>query len=32
MKPPKFAVIIEVEDIYTLRSGPTAGTKLGAAA
>ncbi|GLK44391.1 hypothetical protein GCM10017612_23110 [Novosphingobium resinovorum] len=28
MKTPKFAVLIHIEDIYTLRSGPTAGTKL----
>lgn len=28
MKPPKFAILIEIEDIYTLRSGPTAGKKL----
>lgn len=28
MKTPKFAVLIHIEEIYTLRSGPTAGTKL----
>ncbi|MEE4451320.1 pyridoxamine 5'-phosphate oxidase family protein [Novosphingobium resinovorum] len=28
MKTPKYAVLIHVQDIYTLRSGPTAGTKL----
>lgn len=28
MKPPKFAVLVHIEDIYTLRSGPTAGKKL----
>lgn len=28
MKPPKFAVLISIEEIFTLRSGPTAGTKL----
>lgn len=29
MKPPKCAVLIHIEEIYTLRSGPTAGTKIG---
>jgi predicted pyridoxine 5'-phosphate oxidase superfamily flavin-nucleotide-binding protein len=28
MKPPKCAVLIYIEGIYTLRSGPTAGKKL----
>lgn len=28
MKEPKCAVLIHVEEIYTLKSGPTAGTKL----
>lgn len=30
MKTPKFAVLIHIEDIFTLRSGPTAGTRLAA--
>ncbi|MDX3928949.1 MAG: pyridoxamine 5'-phosphate oxidase family protein [Shinella sp.] len=30
MKEPKCAVLIHVEDIYTLRSGPTAGKKISA--
>lgn len=30
MKTPKFAVLIHIEEIFTLRSGPTAGTKLAA--
>ncbi|WP_260926950.1 pyridoxamine 5'-phosphate oxidase family protein [Novosphingobium sp. 9] len=30
MKTPKFAVLIHIDEIYTLRSGPTAGTKLPA--
>ena len=29
MKPPKCAVLIHIEEIYTLKSGPTAGRKLG---
>ncbi|MBM7329218.1 pyridoxamine 5'-phosphate oxidase family protein [Agrobacterium sp. S2] len=28
MKPPKCAVLIRIEEIFTLRSGPTAGTRL----
>lgn len=28
MKMPKFAVLVRIEEIYTLRSGPTAGQKL----
>ncbi|WP_266065045.1 pyridoxamine 5'-phosphate oxidase family protein [Brucella intermedia] len=28
MKPPKCAVLVHIEEIYTLRSGPTAGKKL----
>ena len=28
MKPPKCAVLIHIEEVYTLRSGPTAGKKL----
>lgn len=28
MKPPKCAVLIHIEEIFTLRSGPTAGTRL----
>lgn len=30
MKTPKFAVLIHVEDVFTLRSGPTAGTRIAA--
>ncbi|MGE0281016.1 MAG: pyridoxamine 5'-phosphate oxidase family protein [Rhizobiaceae bacterium] len=30
MKPPKCAVLIHIEEIYTLKSGPTAGKKLDA--
>ena len=28
MKPPKYAVLIHIDGIYTLRSGPNAGTRL----
>ena len=28
MKPPKFAVLVHIESIYSLRSGPDAGKKL----
>ncbi len=28
MKPPKYAVLIHIGSIYTLRSGPNAGTRL----
>ena len=28
MKPPKYAVLIHIDSIYTLRSGPNAGTRL----
>lgn len=28
MKEPKFAVLVHIEEIFTLKSGPTAGTKL----
>lgn len=28
MKPPKCAVLFHIEEIYTLKSGPTAGNKL----
>ena len=27
MKPPKYAVLIHIDSIYTLRSGPNAGTR-----
>ncbi|PNU06854.1 pyridoxamine 5'-phosphate oxidase family protein [Novosphingobium guangzhouense] len=30
MKTPKFAVLIHLEEIFTLRSGPAAGTKIAA--
>jgi len=29
-KPPKFAVLVHIEDIYTLNPGPTAGKKVTA--
>lgn len=28
MKPPKFAVLVHIEEIFTLKSGPDAGKKL----